>query len=350
MSRTGPLEIDVRVPRGDFDVAVSLTVGPGERLSLFGPSGAGKTTLLETVAGLVAPKEGGVRLGTRTLSGRAAKDEAPARPEIAMVRQPALLFPHLDVAANISYGRARPELASELARRLGVAHLGTARPAALSGGQAQRVALARALARDFSLLLLDEPMTGVDRASRPELWSAVEERCREQGAIALLVSHDLHEAQRFGDRVAVMDAGCLLQVGDPHQVAAFPTSRRAAEAVGFTRFLRIESLAGDEGLEVAIDPGSVHLGHRTEEGLVLPGIVASCHPAGSGFEIEVAVSPGAGADLGLAGEWRVATGVTLPILVGQRVEVGMEVLAIVGHAPVVSSRQSASGQSMEAHV
>lgn len=343
------LVIDLRVPRRSFEVRARLELEPGERLALFGPSGAGKTTLLESVAGLAVPTAGEVRLGSLRLSQptRAASGNkrwrprldptAPAVKHVSLVRQPTALFPHLDVASNVAYGSSDPALLEPLLARLELGPLQYAFPAQLSGGQAQRVALARALARHFSVLLLDEPMAAMDAASRALCWAAVRARCEEEHAAALLVTHDLREAQAFGNRLAVMDEGVLLQEGDPHEVVAAPASRRAAEVLGYQAFLplrRASQAVGHEAV-LALDRERVSLGEHNP-GFVFPGRVAGCTPAGSRFELLLTVREGAPLRVSGEARWETAAPCTVALQVDRRVTLGKEVLATALAPPVIA--------------
>ncbi len=340
------LEIAVTVPRRGFNVAVDLRIEPGERLALFGPSGAGKTTIVDAAAGLVEPAAGAVRLGDLVLSRPAALSGAARRrlrstlagtappaaavDHVSVVRQPPALFPHLDVAANVSYGRSDEQLGALLIGRLGLARHRSARPAELSGGQAQRVALARALARRFSVLLLDEPVSALDAATRADCYELISERCEEEGAIAVLVTHDLHEAQAFGNRIAVMDAGSVLAVGDPHELVAAPRIRRVAELVGYRSFLRLRPASSSTGqVELALDATSLQPCDvaSPDSALTVRGRVASCRPAGAKFLQSVLVPADTPVGTTLSGEWVTALTCELPLLLTSPVTVGKEILA-----------------------
>lgn len=357
---TATLGLAVSVARRDVTVSAELEIAPGERLALFGRSGAGKTTLIETVAGLVEPTTGAVRLGAQILSRpparrgrwhatrrRLAGDASPP-PEairaVSIVRQPTALFPHLDVESNVSYGNADPMRVGEMLHRFELEGLRHALPGALSGGQAQRVALARALARDFSVLLLDEPMSAVDVASRPRLWSVIEERCRALVASALLVTHDLHEAQAFGDRIAVMDAGAVVRLGTPHEVVAEPLTRAVASLVGYRSFLELLPVDrpgghGPTRLQYALDPARVRLG-SAPDGVVFAGRVTTCRPSGSRFEAVVALTAGTRVLLPGRETARLAVPTAVTILVDRSIEVGTETTATAVGPPVVVGNSS----------
>lgn len=336
------LEVNLSIARRSFDVRADFSLERGERLALFGPSGAGKTTLLETVAGLVPPSTGESRLDDLVISlpsSRRPRAIAPSRTavgRVSLVRQPTSLFPHLDVASNVAYGSSRPQLVAELMAGLELEPLSRAHPAQLSGGQAQRVALARALARTFKLLLLDEPMAAMDHASRKAAWSVIDKRCDEEGASALLVTHDLAEAQAFGERLAVIDAGEILDMGDPHRVVAAPSTRRSAEVVGYQSFVRLRPerlVTGD--LLVAIDPTRVHLGAEPAAGIVFRASVTACTPYRAGFRVALKLGRGERVEVPGIGAFHVVGESELVTEVDRRVTLGKEILATAVAPPVV---------------
>ena len=225
------LEADVEVDRREFSVSAALSVAAGERLALFGPSGAGKTTLLEAIAGLVSPRRGQITLGGRVLTSTTPPGcfVPPWRRRVGLLRQDPALFPHLSVRDNLCYApgtdRSGPELAL-VAETLGISGLLSAMPARLSGGQAHRVALGRLLLAHCEALLLDEPYTGLDASLRRVLTELVVELVGQRSVPAMLVAHELAEAQAFADRLAILDRGRLLQVGAPDEVVLRPASRR----------------------------------------------------------------------------------------------------------------------------
>lgn len=215
---------------------VSLSVAPGEVVSLLGPSGSGKSTLLRLVAGLDTPTGGEL-----TLDGRNALDLAPHERDVSMVFQHYALYPHLSAQDNLvlalRYGRGLGKSeaiarARETLELLGVGHLAKRKPAAMSGGQRQRVAIGRALATRSRLVLLDEPMSGLDAVLRASLRVEVVALLRRLGSTALFVTHDQSEAMVVGDRVAVLNEGRLEQLGTPDEVYDAPASRFVASFVG----------------------------------------------------------------------------------------------------------------------
>jgi ABC-type sulfate/molybdate transport systems ATPase subunit len=280
------LDADVEVDRREFTVRAALQVGPGERLALFGPSGAGKTTLLEAIAGLVQPRRARIELGSRVLTSTAPPvcDVPPWQRRVGLLRQNPGLFPHLSVRDNLSYARSASRSEAELsslAAVLGIDGLLSAMPARLSGGQAHRVALGRLLLARCDTLLLDEPYTGLDASLRRSLTDLVSSLVTERSVPAVLVTHELADAQAFSDRLAVIDRGEFLQIGAPDEVVLRPTSRRVAELVGYLGFVPAEhAVAG-------IHPDRVIAGSFGDQGLVLTGLIRACRPAGAGWEADL---------------------------------------------------------------
>ena len=229
---------------------VSLTVAPGELFFLLGPSGCGKTTLLRMLAGFVTPDAGSIHLDGRNVAPLPAH-----RRNCGMVFQNYALWPHMTVAENIAFGlRVRKLPAAQ--RRARVAEmlsivqmdeLADRRPGQLSGGQQQRVALARALAIKPALLLLDEPLSNLDAKLRVEMRAEIIRICRATGVTAVYVTHDQKEALSMADRLAVIRAGRIIQVGRPREVYRNPADRFVADFIGRTNFLagRVAAVAGD---------------------------------------------------------------------------------------------------------
>ena len=284
------LDADVEVDRREFTVRVAVSVAPGERLALFGPSGAGKTTVLEMIAGLVQPRAGRVQLGGRVLTSTAPPKcfVPPWRRRVGLLRQNPGLFPHLTVRANLRYAPGSDpsgrELA-EVAEALGISALLPAMPARLSGGQAHRVALGRLLLAHCDALLLDEPYTGLDAGLRRTLTELVAGLVDERSVPAVLVAHELADAQAFADRLAVLDRGRLLQAGPPDEVVRRPVSRRAAELVGYLGFV---PAPGPEGGVIGVHPERVTGGAHPGRGVVLTGTITARRPAGAGWEADLA--------------------------------------------------------------
>jgi ABC-type sulfate/molybdate transport systems ATPase subunit len=284
------LEADVEVDRREFTVRAALRVAPGERLALFGPSGAGKTTLLETVAGLVRPRRGRVVLGGRVLTSTAppACFVPPWRRRVGLLRQDPGLFPHLSVRDNLCYAPGVDPSGRELAQvadALGISGLLSAMPVRLSGGQAHRVALGRLLLAHCDTLLLDEPYTGLDASLRRSLTELVAGLVDARSVPAVLVAHELAEAQAFADRLAILDRGGLLQVGAPDEVVLRPASRQVAELVGYLGFAPVP---GPPGTVVGVHPQRVVSGAHPGRGVVLRGTVVAGRPSGAGWEADLA--------------------------------------------------------------
>lgn len=208
---------------------LTLTCAAGELLALVGPSGSGKTTILRCVAGLHHPIRGQIICdGATWLDTSQGIDLPPQQRRVGLVFQGYALFPHMTALGNVAAALRhlpsgeRAARAAALLTQTGLEGLEGHRPAALSGGQQQRVALARALAREPAALLLDEPFSAVDRPTRRELYRVIA-GLRERLAIpVVLVTHDLSEAVRLADRMAVLHQGRVLQQGAPDDVAARP--------------------------------------------------------------------------------------------------------------------------------
>ncbi len=297
------LEADVEVDRREFTVRAAIAVKPGERVALFGPSGAGKTTLLETIAGLVRPRAGTVSLAGRVLTrtSRPRVDIPPWQRRIGLLRQDPGLFPHLSVRDNLSYARNADSHGAELtslADALGLGDLLAAMPARLSGGQQHRAALARLLLAHCDALLLDEPYAGLDAVLRRTLTALVVRMVTDRGVPAVLVAHELADAQAFATTMAVIDRGAVLEVADPDQVVLRPSSRRVAELVGYLGFI---PLPGRPGAVAGIHPDRVIPGPAPDRGLVLTGTILASRPAGAGWESELQL-PGAVVTVRLA-DW-----------------------------------------------
>ncbi|MGE4249289.1 MAG: ABC transporter ATP-binding protein [Parvibaculaceae bacterium] len=229
---------------------LSLDVRRGEFVSLLGPSGCGKTTLLRLIAGLLKVDEGVV-----LVDGRNVTDLPPHKRNIGVVFQSYALFPHLSVADNIAFGlkaRRRPkaEIDEEVGRALALVQLDdhAAKPVtALSGGQQQRVAVARALAVKPSLLLLDEPLSALDRKLREAMRIDLRRILRHQNITSVFVTHDQEEALTISDRVAVMNKGFIEQYDTPRTIYDRPKSPFVLEFVGLSTRLHGTVVAARAG-------------------------------------------------------------------------------------------------------
>jgi iron(III) transport system ATP-binding protein len=219
---------------------VSLTVAQGEFVCFLGPSGCGKTTLLRIIAGLDFQDEGRVVQAGRDVSGLPA-----SKRDFGIVFQSYALFPNLTVAANVGYGlkgrgigrSAIDARVAELLELVGLTELARRFPAQISGGQQQRVALARALASSPGLLLLDEPFSALDARVRQHLRSEMKELQRRLGVTTIMVTHDQEEALSMADRIVVMEAGRIAQIGTPEEIYSRPGNAFVASFIGEMNFL-----------------------------------------------------------------------------------------------------------------
>lgn len=210
------LDVTLRQQAFTLEVRESASV---EVLGLYGPSGSGKTSLLEAIAGLRRPDEGEIRINDRVLfSSRGGVDLAPRERHIGYVPQEALLFPHLNVEQNIRYGEradSPPDLLPSLTQILELDALLSRRVRHLSGGEKQRVAIARALMTRPTVLLLDEPLAGVDRARRELILPYLLRIRRDLHVPLVYVTHDAAELSAIADRVLCLDAGRVISAGTP---------------------------------------------------------------------------------------------------------------------------------------
>lgn len=220
---------------------LSLRAERGAFVSLLGESGCGKSTLLKSIAGLIEVESGEIRL-----DGRSLLTVSPEKRGTVIVFQDLRLFPHMTVEKNIAFpmelrGLSREQRKKETERLLDEVQLtgyGRRKIRELSGGQMQRVALARALAAEPSILLLDEPFSGLDERLRAEMGSLVRRIHRERKITTILVTHDSREALQMSDRIVLMKEGSVLQCGTPEELFWRPASREAAEYFGRANYLR----------------------------------------------------------------------------------------------------------------
>jgi ABC-type Fe3+/spermidine/putrescine transport system ATPase subunit len=244
---------------------LTLSVLPGEFVTLLGPSGCGKTTALRMIAGFEEADEGALRF-----RGEDVTRFTPQRRGFGMVFQNYALFPHLSVAENVAFGlRARKRPADEIRRRVEAAlervdlpGYGERAVQALSGGQQQRIALARALAIEPPLLLLDEPLSNLDAALRERTRTEIRRLVKELGITALFVTHDQEEAFDLSDRIAVMSAGRLRQMGTPGELYGDPADLFVAGFVGRANFIEVRR----ENDRVHLPGGAVWEGVRPAPG------------------------------------------------------------------------------------
>ncbi|WP_373356827.1 ABC transporter ATP-binding protein [Pseudoroseicyclus sp. CXY001] len=227
---------------GDYHAlrGIDLKIRSGEFFSLLGPSGCGKTTLLRTIAGFEPISDGALHIDGRNMA-RVAPNHRPTN----MVFQSYAIFPHLSVAENVGFGLRRDsrskaektKAVGEALEMVGLAGYGSRAAHALSGGQRQRVALARALILKPKVLLLDEPLSALDKKMREQMQVELMKLQREVGITFILVTHDQEEALVMSDRIAVMFEGEIGQLGDPESLYRRPNSARVAEFIGMMNFL-----------------------------------------------------------------------------------------------------------------
>jgi spermidine/putrescine ABC transporter ATP-binding subunit len=293
---------------------VDLTIGTGEFVSLLGPSGCGKSTTLRMIAGLEKPDAGRV-----ILAGRDVTDLPIRSRQVGMVFQSLALFPHMTVSQNVAFGlRMRRLPAGDIAARVSgslamvrLERMADKLPKQLSGGQQQRVALARALVIEPRVLLLDEPLSALDRNLREEMQGEIRRITRTVGITAVFVTHDQHEAFALSDRIAVMNSGQIEQLDRPQDLFRRP---RTAFVAGFTGVSNIFTARRDGSSDHTVlsfgtklvtaqtfPGGSFHIGLRPEDVRVTPadksapegalhGRVTKIVYLGTTIEIEVALN------------------------------------------------------------
>ncbi|GLS22137.1 polyamine-transporting ATPase [Labrys miyagiensis] len=231
---------------------VSTSFKAGQFTSLLGPSGSGKTTLLRIIGGFVSPDDGKIRFG-----GEDVTDVPLWQRKVGMVFQSYALFPHMNVHDNVIFGLNRQGIRGEAARKevarvLEMVHLTgfeQRKPKQLSGGQQQRVALARAIVTKPKVLLLDEPLSALDRRLRQDMQIELRRIQRESGLTTIFVTHDQEEALTLSDTVAILDGGRIIQEGEPLDIYERPRNRFAASFLGDANFFK--GKATTEGVELA---------------------------------------------------------------------------------------------------
>jgi len=235
---------------------LELDIRPGELIALLGPSGCGKTTTLRMIAGLETTTEGEIRIGDR-----AVQDLPPGKRNVGVGFESYALYPPLNVRENLAYGlKARGvkdanERVQRLAERLDMTDMLDLRPAGLSSGQKQRVALARALVRNPPVLLLDEPLSHLDMAARQRVRRELKMLQREFGYTTIVVTHDQLEALSLADRMAVMNAGIIMQFGTPDEIYDDPANTFTADFVGEPKINLFEGIARRQDGEVGVAVG-----------------------------------------------------------------------------------------------
>ncbi|KFC65792.1 putative Spermidine/putrescine ABC transporter (ATP binding protein) [Bosea sp. LC85] len=262
--------------------ALDFHVARGEFVSLLGPSGSGKTTLLMMLAGFEAPSGGRIHV-----DGRRVEHLPPYKREMGVVFQNYALFPHMTIAENVGFplkmrGVARAERDARVKRALDLVrlgHLADRRPSQLSGGQQQRIALSRALVYEPKVVLMDEPLSALDKQLREHMQLEIRALHRELGLTVIFVTHDQGEALTMSDRVAVLNRGKIEQFDTPSGLYDRPQTRFVAEFIGETNLLagRVSQRQGEAATVALISGGSV-----------------SCDRAGpfeTGSEVMVSVRP-----------------------------------------------------------
>ena len=283
-----------------FDLAVAR----GEFVSLLGPSGCGKTTVLRMIAGFETPSA-----GTIAIDGRDVTRKRPAERNVGMVFQAYALFPNMNVADNIAFGmkianKPKTEIEARVKEMLALIklpELAARYPYQLSGGQQQRVALARALAVKPQVLLLDEPLSALDAKIRVSLREEIRALQRELGITTIFVTHDQEEALSMSDRVVVMNAGRVEQIGTPHAIYNTPKTRFVASFVGTLNMIdaqihdaannvvvigghpvRLASPPGEHGTcTIALRPEALGIGTPPSGANALPCTIEDIHFLGA---------------------------------------------------------------------
>jgi ABC-type sulfate/molybdate transport systems ATPase subunit len=248
------LDLAITFALRSFSLDLGLSVG-SETVALVGPSGAGKTTVLRAVAGLRRPDRGRITLGDRPWFDAARRiDLAPEERSVGLVFQEYALFPHMTVRANVAFGGgARVD---DLLERFHIVALAGEKPAALSGGERQRVALARALARDPAVLLLDEPLAALDAHTRHIVRDELQELLGELALPALLVTHDFRDAAALADRIGVIVAGQLRQLGTADELVDDPADPFVVSLTGGNLLTGSARPLRVGGSEVLLDNGA----------------------------------------------------------------------------------------------
>ena len=267
---------------------VSFAFDKGEFISLLGPSGCGKTTILRMIAGFETPTSGSIEV-----DGKDITHLKPNQRQLGMVFQAYALFPNLNVGDNIGFGLKvagmprdeRGARVTDMLRLIGLSGYEKRFPYEMSGGQQQRVALARAIAPRPRLLLLDEPLSALDAKIRVSLREEIRSIQRELGITTVFVTHDQEEALSISDRIVVMNAGNIEQLGTPHDIYNRPATRFAATFVGHLNALP----AATFGPERAIRPELISLAPRPDTDVTLTGTVAEIGFLGSVLRLKVDV-------------------------------------------------------------
>lgn len=225
---------------------LNLSFNEGEFVTLLGPSGCGKSTLLRTLAGLIHPEDGAIKIDGNDVTNLKAKDR-----QIGMVFQSYALFPNMTVAENIAFGLKMKKLdkntiqqkVARMVELVGLSGKEASYPRQLSGGQQQRVALARSLVTEPKVLLLDEPLSALDAQIRKNLQKQLKSIQRELNMTTVLVTHDQEEAMAVSDRIYILNGGRIAQSGTPHEIYTKPANEFVARFIGNYNVLKGDELA-----------------------------------------------------------------------------------------------------------
>ncbi|MDP9228024.1 MAG: ABC transporter ATP-binding protein [Actinomycetota bacterium] len=330
------LEVSARDPLREFELRVELRVEERSCVAIVGPSGAGKSTVLRIVAGLRRPDPGRVAVGgVAWLDSERSIDLPPEERACGFMFQEYALFPHLSAWRNVAFGISgrtseRRARALELMERFQVAELAEARPATMSGGERQRVALARSLAREPSVLLLDEPLSALDTRTRAHSGRELVAALRDAGVPAIVVTHDFAEAALLADEICVMDRGRIVQRGSAAELSARPASAFVADFAGSVVLTGTARRRRHGSTEVELDGGG-----RVRSTDEIEGSVAV-----SVFPWEIGVEPADAEPHGSALNW-------LPVEVVSVTEVGNRVrLGLAAPQSIVAEVTSESTRSL----
>jgi iron(III) transport system ATP-binding protein len=310
---------------------ISLTIQDGEMVTLLGPSGCGKTTALRIVAGFESPTAGRVLIADEDVTHL-----PPHSRNTAMVFQSYAIFPHLSVAGNVAFGlemRGVPkaETAARVERILDLVELsglGHRSPEQLSGGQQQRVALARAIITEPRVLLFDEPLSNLDAKLREQMRGEVRKLQRRLRITSVYVTHDQAEAMALSDRIVVMQAGRVRQVGSPLEIYARPADRFVADFIGRVNFLpgRVRALGPDgarvdvHGRELAVPSADARLRSGEPASVVVRPETIRLAASGGPFEGTIRRATYLGATAEYEIEW---DGISLLAVIGSPLEHGL---------------------------
>ena len=268
---------------------ISISISEGEFFALVGPSGCGKTTSLRLIGGFEDPTSGEILLGGRSVAGT-----RPYERDVSTVFQNYALFPHLTVAANVAFGLerrnhlSRQEIRAKVERALALVQLSgkeTRKPQQISGGERQRVALARSLVLEPKVLLLDEPLSALDPNLRKQMRGELKNLQRRVGIAFLFITHDQEEALSLSDRMAIMNAGSLQQIGTPRELYRHPRSRFVAEFLGAVNWVN----------GAGIRPEAVRISKRQPASSILSvaAVVQGSTFLGNCFHVETRLANGA---------------------------------------------------------